>query len=86
MGRAAASRQHRAGFVVTTAAYDRFVAHNRLAGAIARALRSDPDGGAATSRKLRSGPAATGGRATMGVCGPLSVPAIATMDERIPVG
>jgi Pyruvate phosphate dikinase, AMP/ATP-binding domain len=49
------------GFVVTTAAYDRFVAHNRLAGAIARALRTDPDGGAATSRKPRSGPAATGG-------------------------
>jgi hypothetical protein len=47
--------------VVTTAAYDRFVAHNRLAGAIARALRTDPDGGAATSRKPRSGPAATEG-------------------------
>ena len=73
-----------AGFVVTTAAYDRFVAHNRLAGTIARALRTDPDGGAATSRKPRSGPAATGGLPW--ACGPLSAPAIATMDERIPVG
>src|SRR3712207_3421096 len=35
-----------AGFVVTTAAYDRFVAHNRLSKTILQALREQPDSGA----------------------------------------
>jgi phosphoenolpyruvate synthase/pyruvate phosphate dikinase len=34
------------GFVVATAAYDGFVAHNRLGETITRALREEPDSGA----------------------------------------
>ena len=44
------------GFVVTTAAYDRFVTHNRLGNTIARALREEEGSGASIRTALEGAP------------------------------